>query len=499
MKMFEFIENCSKDTVYDSYFRIVFEPKEQDKISNIEMIKEIYDLYNDETFLPYILTKKEVNYLEKVINKDEDLLSVKYTWEQEQLIRKFLLIDCETIPLEMIDNVKKVIEKFKTDKYEKDLNLISFLIGYIKVNAYVLEDFLINLGSQIFKCKKSVIEDIIYGSPLFNFYVGKFNKNTDKYLLYFEYHKYFVELLDIKKKNMITGSVRFYLKEYQSIFYNDVNLENPTIKKFYNELLKFSDFRLIMKDIRVCVLLNKDRKELKQAIKKYKNPDDKFFKLMDNAMDEMLSGALNGYSKKDYEEKMKMKLKINMEKMKNAVIQTDACIGKNEADLFYKLYYALLEYTNKKYEINKKLKIYKKTGNDPSLLSKIIDEFWIRKDKIIDEFCKENPYKFNEEELKIVSNFKNGIRDKFVIAKYNEEYAYFVCYDKVYMVKGLNTNIDRVVSYVELPSPCVTTLLPFKDYIVYDGILMSYDIDLGVDFNNYINEYCEKLEKYYKL
>lgn len=42
------------------------------------------------------------------------------------------------------------------------------------------------------------------------------------------------------------------------------------------------------------------------------------------------------------------------------------------------------------------------------------------------------------------------------------------------MVKGLNAPIDEVIYYNNLPYPSFTTILSFKDKIVYDGLLSSY-------------------------
>ena len=48
------------------------------------------------------------------------------------------------------------------------------------------------------------------------------------------------------------------------------------------------------------------------------------------------------------------------------------------------------------------------------------------------------------------------------------------------MVKGLNSPIDEVILYNRLPYLAMTTLLPFKDQIIYDGILSSYGNNLNI-------------------
>lgn len=97
-------------------------------------------------------------------------------------------------------------------------------------------------------------------------------------------------------------------------------------------------------------------------------------------------------------------------KEKARIRQKDACLSSKDADLFYELYFAVLDFVNKKYSINKKLKIYRGKGLEPNELSVIVDKFWSEKDSIIDEFCNKNLYKFNEEELE--KNTKRN--DKFI-------------------------------------------------------------------------------------
>lgn len=47
---------------------------------------------------------------------------------------------------------------------------------------------------------------------------------------------------------------------------------------------------------------------------------------------------------------------------------------------------------------------------------------------------------------------------------------------KLYMVKGLRNNIDKVVSREIIPTLISTTLIMFKDTIVYCGMFKSADL-----------------------
>lgn len=66
----------------------------------------------------------------------------------------------------------------------------------------------------------------------------------------------------------------------------------------------------------------------------------------------------------------------------------------------------------------------------------------------VDEFIKENPYNFNEEEINVTKDFKKHVKSNFLmIVGFDKDYTKILVEDgKLYMVKGLISNIDEVVS-----------------------------------------------------
>ena len=172
---------------------------------------------------------------------------------------------------------------------------------------------------------------------------------------------------------------------------------------------------------------------------------------------------------------------------------------KKDAKLFYKIYFALLEFTNNKYIINPYIKIYNRNGINPYEIRDIVDMFWKNKDILTLEFCLANPYKFNKEELQLAAEFKKGFRDMFIVVKYEEEYTAIMNKDKVYMIKGINDNIDNVISYKDLPYPTYTSLIPFKNVLIYDGMFLGLDVNMGISFDKIIEEEYKNCMKYYHL
>lgn len=49
------------------------------------------------------------------------------------------------------------------------------------------------------------------------------------------------------------------------------------------------------------------------------------------------------------------------------------------------------------------------------------------------------------------------------------------------MVKGLNSNLDEIFSYKDLPMFVETTLFPFKDQIVIDVLFSVIPVNFGIN------------------
>lgn len=114
----------------------------------------------------------------------------------------------------------------------------------------------------------------------------------------------------------MSDSLSLDLEIYKTLFYNDFDINNKKIIKFLEEIKKLPFFWVsTLDDIRVFATLNIDRTPLKESIKNVpalKNYDlTEFFKMLDEAMGEMPSGALNGFTPNQAK-----KLKIENEKIK---------------------------------------------------------------------------------------------------------------------------------------------------------------------------------------
>lgn len=118
-----------------------------------------------------------------------------------------------------------------------------------------------------------------------------------------------------------------------------------------------------------------------------------------------------------------------------------------------------------------------------------------------DEFIKENPYNFNEEEINVTKDFKKHVKSNFLmIVGFDKDYTKILVEDgKLYMVKGLRSNIDKVVSRELIPILISTILIMFNGTIVYSGLLKSVDMKYDNIIIESILQEANKAITYYHL
>ena len=555
MKMLEEVKHLRKEFVYEQYTRIVPGFKDYEKITKTKMMEAIYKSYSDYNNIINICTTRELKHLRKVLNgkinkkinipeefnlqnaTEGELMEIlkqrekikqqekKTAWERKNLYDKFLIRfdyenDKEIIPEEIIDPVKQALKQVNWKEKEKIDELNEILVSYVKIQGSTLIVPLIQFVSAITDLEEEAVNHHIFTNKLANYYLFIMKNDSDDYtknipmVVYQDYLEYYDELSEQRKKYGKAAPRKIDINSFKTIFYNDLDINNSKIKKFIQTLEKVIQdylFDNVIQNIRICALLNEDREPVKNYIKScierlsfyYSEVDfsviEKLITLMDEAMDEMPSGALNGLTPNEEKELKLEEDNFKKKKIEKYQKQQNACLGEKKSKLFYKLYFALLEFTNQKYKINPNYKIYKQHGINPQEITNIIDMFWKNKDLIILEFCIDNPYKFTKEEIKLLDGFKKGIHDSFVLVQYERDYTLLMKNGKIYMVKGLNDNIDNIITYDKLPCFVETSLIEFNGNIVYDGIISSFPVKFGMNFIKTVEKEYNESMKYYHL
>lgn len=101
--------------------------------------------------------------------------------------------------------------------------------------------------------------------------------------------------------------------------------------------------------------------------------------LLDAAMDDMPSRALNGLTPIEHKAQKAKEIVTNYKHNEEYIKQKNAHLSKKDVELFYKLYFGVLEFTNRKYHVVPGLKIYEAKKLYQRILVDVINEFWSKK------------------------------------------------------------------------------------------------------------------------
>ena len=162
-----------------------------------------------------------------------------------------------------------------------------------------------------------------------------------------------------------------------------------------------------------------------------------------------------------------------------------ASLNPGDIELFYKLHGQLLLFVNERKKIFDNISSTKdlpKLG--PEKIIRIRNSL-VNEPHLIKSFVSENPNLFPKEELQIIEKWKDGIYADFYIVKYDKEYTIFYSpdTDKCYGVLNLISQFNELLGPY-LPIMVKAWLIPFKKKIIYDGLIIPYNISFGGGFRS---------------
>ena len=114
---------------------------------------------------------------------------------------------------------------------------------------------------------------------------------------------------------------------------------------------------------------------------------------------------------------------------------------------------------------------------------------------IIDEYIALNFDHLTTDQIKILVGLKKKIKSNFVIFKCLTNYAIFIDTqdNRFYAVKALGDSLDTFFN--NFPVKISTTLIPFKDKIIYDGFIQSSGVYYGRNLTETMNEDYKKAKR----
>ncbi len=159
-----------------------------------------------------------------------------------------------------------------------------------------------------------------------------------------------------------------------------------------------------------------------------------------------------------------------------------------EYKTFLKIHIDFLFFVGQKSKIiDDKMNFKKFVDTDFSVKLKCRD-FFLNNSELLDDYLTTNFDKLTTEQISILIGFKKTITSDFVIFKCLTNNAIFIDTkdNTFYAVKALGDSFDHF--FDRFPVLVQTTLLPFKDKIVYDGFIRPTGIHFGSGMTSTMKE-----------
>ena len=465
----------------------------------------------------------EVNFLESILIIEESIIDnnkihIRFHEGMKNKLAKFInnenekIIKKNQIIVDMIINIVDIYGLIKDyellDMLNKFLNYninMSYLIQLINLQIDLRNEIIIGdtkNGNEIYLMTTLISnpEEIIYERERRDLYYKEYtkqelNRNIFESLVERREVREVIEFLKKKKVEFAKEATITMIMYIMNIVQIDVN--------DFMELIKI-DF--------------KDIDEAKEYLRLVMNLHNNIphYSLYGYSPNELLEMQLENSSVK--EERKKSKIGRNDpcpcgsgKKYKNCclnkVIQVDFsskeykdCVKEENSMMFFALRNLLLDYTNQKYNINKKLRNFDDICDAESEeLIDIRDKLW-ENPNIIKNYLKENSNKLNEELISIIKSWnEKKINKEFVLYKYEDEYTLFIDDYNIYYVKGLKVRIRDMIPEQKLPMIVKTVLLPLKDQIIYDSYVEQYNMAVGNNLRKVWDDNYKKLLKENKI
>ena len=145
--------------------------------------------------------------------------------------------------------------------------------------------------------------------------------------------------------------------------------------------------------------------------------------------------------------------------------------------LFYRLWFLLLDFVNRKYHVCPKREIIDpEEGVDPCDAKAVADYLWSHPG-VIEAYLAEA--ELPEEYAQIVAGWKRCKPGRYILERHLKKGSVFISAEDgaVYMVKGLCSTWEEMLG--EAPILLDAVLIPFRDSIISDGLVVPYQIYFG--------------------
>ena len=162
-------------------------------------------------------------------------------------------------------------------------------------------------------------------------------------------------------------------------------------------------------------------------------------------------------------------------------------LSEEDGNLFYEVFLPFLEYAAEFYDLE--FDHYEKSYN-PQHAYLIFEKCSENKFRVVDNFINDTR-NISSEHKQILNGLKRAKKGAFIIYKHTKDGSIFIDEKSLYLVKGVQSNLENMEYIKETPCACMTILIPFKKQITYCGILTPMGT-LGPNLKKQYNEFYKK-------
>jgi len=156
-------------------------------------------------------------------------------------------------------------------------------------------------------------------------------------------------------------------------------------------------------------------------------------------------------------------------------------LSPDDAELFFKLHRSLMLFVNRRLGVVPDIASPEEFAALPPETRLEVRNAFLDEMDLIDSFVEENPENFSDDEMKIILSWHHQVSGRFYAFRQLKKYMIFLSTDDppvAYGVVALSEPFENLIgSY--LPVMVEAVLMPFKDKIIYDGLLSGYNITFG--------------------
>ena len=354
----DYLELLDKKDLYDSYSRIIDNPKDYKKINCKDMLNEIKEYYlSSYEVITNICSYQELRVLNRIAKKEMDYEEIISDIHVNDLRVKLVLIVNNKkayIPKEFINIIKEAYKNMDKEELEKKESLNTILIGLFRIYGILDFNKLYEILTNYLVIDKDILKKHLDNNKCFKYYVDIINYKKKDYYIYRTY-KEFSDLLFVGINSF--KDLDYKLRSFEEVIYlryNNFYEMNKKIGEFINIFGKLNiNLDEFYNDVIVSTILDDDRKEVIKHLKKiYKGDVDSLILPLNNAMDNMPSAALKGYTRSEYlEEVADKKYDKEYDKIRynNDIIKYKEIREKTDMVINEAMYFAFKENLSEKF------------------------------------------------------------------------------------------------------------------------------------------------------